>query len=103
MTAHYLFIFYFFIFFRFWPIHIFNTDTKIYTSYYYKIIYNIDRAALEQAYGSLCKLGKTMDNILPRIYKPWLYILDITYHVFLYFLYYFINLLYDLMEKKIHT
>ena len=34
-----------------------KTDTKIYTLSHYNIIFNIDPAALEQAYRSLCKLA----------------------------------------------
>ena len=52
----YLIIYYYYFLFSFWPILIFKTDTNIYTLCHYNIIYSIGRAALEQAYRSLCKL-----------------------------------------------
>ena len=51
------------ILFSFWPIHIFNTDTQIYTLNHYNIIYNIGRAALEQAYRRSCKFGSNYIHI----------------------------------------
>ena len=50
--------------FSFWPIHIFKNRKNIYTLYHYNIIYNIDRAALEQAYRSLCKLSRNYIQLM---------------------------------------
>ena len=52
ITFVYMHIIHYFILYGFWPIHILKTDKKIYiiASYIIWFIYNIGRAALEQAY-----------------------------------------------------